>query len=129
MKTGQCKFGETCKFHHPIPAISLPSRALQCAHIPSPVTPSALYPSLQSPSGPSSQQYGVVLARPSLLSGSYVQGPYHMLVTPGVVPVPGWSPYQVGQLKLHELSIKSKVYQVINIFFFLSKYAPDADTS
>ncbi|GLT63805.1 hypothetical protein SLA2020_363390 [Shorea laevis] len=94
VKTGRCKFGETCKFHHPMLAnIPVPSPAPQVAHIPSPVTPSALYPPLQSPSGPSSQQYGVVLARPSLLPGSYVQGPYHMLVTPGVVPVPGWSPY------------------------------------
>lgn len=62
--------------------------------------PSAIYPTMQSP-GPSSQQYGVVsgnwpVARPALLSGSYVQGTYGPVIfPPGMVPMAGWNPYQV----------------------------------
>ncbi|EEF45506.1 zinc finger CCCH domain-containing protein 34 [Ricinus communis] len=97
VKTGQCKFGVTCKFHHPQPAnlqIQAQSPALQVAPVPAPVPASALYPNVQSPSVPSTQQYGLVVARPPLLPGSYVQGPYGpMLVSPGVVPYPSWSPY------------------------------------
>ncbi|KAJ6725445.1 ZINC FINGER CCCH DOMAIN-CONTAINING PROTEIN 58 [Salix purpurea] len=75
IKTGQCKFGATCKFHHPQPGnIQIPAQspAPQIAPVPGPT----LYPSVQSPSVPSSQQYGVMVARPPLLPGSYVQGPY-----------------------------------------------------
>ncbi|KAI3469417.1 hypothetical protein Pfo_026080 [Paulownia fortunei] len=88
VKTGQCKFGVTCKFHHPQPAgIQVPGPA------------PALYPSGPSPSLQSSQQYGVIqgnwpVARPAMLPGSYVPGSYGpMLLPPGVVPVPGWTPY------------------------------------
>ncbi|KAF8387889.1 hypothetical protein HHK36_026551 [Tetracentron sinense] len=88
MKTGQCKFGATCKFHHPQPVgTSVPAPA------------PAFYPTVQPPSAPSSQQYGGVstswqVARPQLLPGSYMQGAYGpVLLPPGVVPVPGWSPY------------------------------------
>ena len=65
-----------------------------------------LYPTVQSPSVQSSQQYGVLhgnwpVSRPTMLPGSYVPGSYgHMLLAPGVVPVPGWNPYSVGPLKL-----------------------------
>ncbi|KAL5852466.1 hypothetical protein ACOSQ3_007584 [Xanthoceras sorbifolium] len=92
VKTGQCKFGATCKFHHPQPAgvqVPAPSPTPQVT----PVPPPTLYPPMQSQSVPS-QQYGVVVARPPLLPGSYVQGPYGpMLVSPGMVPFQGWSPY------------------------------------
>ncbi|KAL8490664.1 hypothetical protein ACS0TY_022607 [Phlomoides rotata] len=102
IKTGQCKFGVTCKFHHPQPAgIQVPPAP---AHTPGPFagppampTP-ALYPTVQSPSLQSSQQYGVIpgnwpVPRP-MLPGSYVPGSYGpMLLAPGVVPVPGWTPY------------------------------------
>ncbi|KAK8960081.1 Zinc finger CCCH domain-containing protein 6 [Platanthera guangdongensis] len=88
MKTGQCKFGSTCKFHHPQPTgSSVPS--------PAPV----FYPTVQSPSAPSAQQYpsvgGWQIGRPSsALTGAYVQGSYGtMVLSPGVVQVPGWSPY------------------------------------
>ncbi|XP_010243539.1 PREDICTED: zinc finger CCCH domain-containing protein 32 [Nelumbo nucifera] len=87
VKTGHCKFGVTCKFHHPQPAgVSVPAPAPQ------------FYPTVQSPSVPS-QQYGGMsaswqVARSPLLPGSYVQGAYgHVLLSPGVVPIPGWSPY------------------------------------
>ncbi|KAL5983876.1 hypothetical protein ACLOJK_017972 [Asimina triloba] len=87
VKTGHCKFGVTCKFHHPQPAgISVPAPA------------PAFYPTVQSPSAPSPTQYGGVgswqVARPPLITGSYVQGPYAtMMFSSGVVPIPGWSSY------------------------------------
>ncbi|RVW54992.1 Zinc finger CCCH domain-containing protein 32 [Vitis vinifera] len=88
LKTGQCKFGITCKFHHPQPAgTSLPASA------------PTFYPTVQSPSVPTPTQYGGTstswrVPRPPVLPGSYVQGPYGpVLFPPGVVPIPGWSPY------------------------------------
>lgn len=88
LKTGQCKFGITCKFHHPQPAgSSIPASAPQ------------FYPSVQSPTVPIPEQYGgagssLRVARPPLLPGSYVPGAYgHVLISPGVVPMTGWSPY------------------------------------
>lgn len=101
MKTGQCKFGATCKFHHPQPAgvqAPTPSPAPQVAAVPTAVPGPPLYPTVQSPSAPSTQQYGLLVARPPLLPSSYVQGPYGpVLVSPGMVPVQGWNPYQVGR--------------------------------
>ncbi|KAK6117356.1 hypothetical protein DH2020_048874 [Rehmannia glutinosa] len=90
VKTGQCKFGVTCKYHHPQPA------GIQA---PPPAPAPAVYPSGPSPSVQSSQQYGVLqgnwpVARPAMIPGSYVPGSYGpMLLPPGVVPVPGWTPY------------------------------------
>ncbi|KAK7292299.1 hypothetical protein RIF29_08077 [Crotalaria pallida] len=99
VKTGQCKFGPTCKFHHPQPAgvqIPAPSPVPPVSPLPMPV-PSPIYPTVQPPSGPSSQQYGVLVARPPLLPGSLVQGPYGpMVVSPTMVPFSGWSPYQAN---------------------------------
>ncbi|XP_074307158.1 zinc finger CCCH domain-containing protein 34-like [Silene latifolia] len=90
MKMGQCKFGITCKFHHPQPAnVPMPT-----AVPPVPAAASAVYP---IPS-PAPQPYGVIpgdwsVMRPSMIPGSF-QGPYGpMLLSPGVVPIPGWSPY------------------------------------
>ncbi|KAA8527476.1 hypothetical protein F0562_034809 [Nyssa sinensis] len=92
VKTGHCKFGVTCKFHHPQSA---------CIQVPSPAPMPApnIFPTMQSPSGPSPQQYGVVtgnwpFARPALLPGSYLPGAYGpVLLPPGMVPVSAWSPY------------------------------------
>ncbi|CAN6468173.1 unnamed protein product [Victoria cruziana] len=88
MKTGLCKFGITCKFHHPQPAgTSLPTPA------------PAFYSTVQSPSLPSSQPYGAgvtgwQVARPPMLPSSYVQGSYApVILHPGVVPFPSWSSY------------------------------------
>ncbi|OVA15017.1 zinc finger protein [Macleaya cordata] len=89
VKTGQCKFGVTCKFHHPQPA---------GASMPAPAPAPAFYPTVQSPSVPS-QSYGGAaaswqVARPTLVSGSYVQGAFGpVLLPPGMVPISGWSPY------------------------------------
>ncbi|KAE8660139.1 Zinc finger CCCH domain-containing protein 58 [Hibiscus syriacus] len=97
VKTGQCKFGATCKFHHPAPPaveVPAPSPASQVAPMPTPVPAPTLYPTVQSPSGPSSQQYGVVMVRPPLMPGSYLQGPYGpLLLSPGMVSVANWNPY------------------------------------
>ncbi|GAY36012.1 hypothetical protein CUMW_019820 [Citrus unshiu] len=117
MRTGTCKYGASCKYHHPrqgagsVSNVSLnyygyplrppagvpaptPSPAPQVAAVPTPVPAPALYPPLQSPSVPSAQQYGVVVARPPLLHGSYVQGPYGpVLVSPSMFSLQGWSPY------------------------------------
>ncbi|KAK6130487.1 hypothetical protein DH2020_035745 [Rehmannia glutinosa] len=72
VKTGQCKFGVTCKYHHPQPA------GIQA---PPPAPAPAVYPSGPSPSVQSSQQYGVLqgnwpVARPAMIPGSYVPGSY-----------------------------------------------------
>lgn len=97
MKTGQCKFGATCKFHHPqfgsqVPA---PTPTPHVAPAPSPVPGPALY---QTQTVPSAQQFGVVIARPPMLPGSYVQGPYGpVLLSPSMVPLQGWNPYAVGR--------------------------------
>ncbi|KAG4995866.1 hypothetical protein JHK82_026685 [Glycine max] len=88
LKTGQCKFGISCKFHHPQPAgTSLPTSAPQ------------FYQQVQSPTVPLPEQYGgastsLRVARPPVLPGSYVQGAYGpVLLSPGVVQFPGWSHY------------------------------------
>lgn len=95
LKTGQCKFGITCKFHHPQPAgTSLPASAPQ------------FYQQAQSPTVPQPDQYGgastsMRVARPPM----YVQGTYGpVLLSPGVVPFPGWSPYSVREKYIfHEI--------------------------
>ncbi|KAL4312858.1 hypothetical protein GQ457_01G030920 [Hibiscus cannabinus] len=96
-KTGRCKFGATCKFHHPAPPtvwVPAPSPAPRVPSVPTPVPLPTLYSTVQSPSDPSSQQYGVVMARPPLMPGSYVQGPYGpMLLPPGMVAFPSWNSY------------------------------------
>uniref|UniRef100_A0A7C9EGP6 C3H1-type domain-containing protein n=1 Tax=Opuntia streptacantha TaxID=393608 RepID=A0A7C9EGP6_OPUST len=100
MKTGQCKFGMTCKFHHPQPAnVQMPTTPAAVAAVaPAPAVSPAVYPPIpNTPAGP--QQYGVVtgnwpVARPPMMPGSYIQGPYGpLLFSPGVVPLPGWAPY------------------------------------
>ncbi|GMH26018.1 hypothetical protein Nepgr_027861 [Nepenthes gracilis] len=88
LKMGHCKFGVTCKFHHP-----------QQAGTSVPATASPYYPTVQSPSVPlhdqiagASTSYGV--ERPPVLPGSYVPGAYGpVLLSPGVVPIPGWTSY------------------------------------
>lgn len=99
VKTGQCKFGATCKFHHPQLTTGIqpqvPSQAHQAPIVPAPT----LYQTVQSPSV-SSQSYGAVMvARPPLLPSSYFQSPYGpMLIPPGMVPFSGWSPYPVSNI-------------------------------
>ncbi|KAJ7955059.1 Zinc finger CCCH domain-containing protein [Quillaja saponaria] len=97
VKTGQCKFGATCKFHHPQPGIQVPapSTVPPVAPVPMPVPSPSFYPNVQPPSVPPSQQYGMMVARPPLLPGSYVQSPYgHVVISPTMVPFQSWTPYQ-----------------------------------
>ncbi|KAG2596515.1 zinc finger CCCH domain-containing protein 6-like [Panicum virgatum] len=84
MKTGQCKFGTTCKFHHP-----------EFGGIP--VTP-GIYPPLQSASVPSPHTYAPLanwqMGRSPVVPGSYIPGSYTpMMLSSGMVPLQGWSPY------------------------------------
>ena len=74
---------------------------------PAPAVSPAVYPPIpNTPAGP--QQYGVVtgnwpVARPPMMPGSYIQGPYGpLLFSPGVVPFPGWAPYPVSESTLLE---------------------------
>lgn len=100
MKTGQCKFGMTCKFHHPQPAnVQMPTATPQAVS-PAPMASHGAYSHVpNAPAPPAPQQYGVVtgnwpVARPPMVPGSYIQGPYGpLLFSPGVVPLPGWAPY------------------------------------
>ena len=89
LKTGQCKFGITCKFHHPqLAGISTPSAR-------------PFYQTVQSSSIPSPHQYrgpltSYRIGRPPILAGSCAPGAYGpLLLPPGVVPIPGWSTYSV----------------------------------
>jgi len=102
MKTGQCKFGITCKFHHPLPAgVQVPASAAGLFPLPAALPPPATYPVLQSLSVDSAEQYGMVtgnlpVIRPSLLPVSYIPDTYGpMLFPPGMVPVLDWTPYLV----------------------------------
>lgn len=69
---------------------------------PTGVAAPGIFPTVQSPSVQSSQQYGVMpgnwpISRPGLLPGPYIPGTYSpMLLPPGMVVVPGsWTPYPV----------------------------------
>lgn len=90
MKTGKCKFGLTCKFHHPQPPV---------ASVSSPAP--AFYPMVPTPSIAAPQQYPEVnvwqVGRPSsALPGTYMPSSYGpMVFSPRVLPVPGWSTYSV----------------------------------
>jgi hypothetical protein len=87
MKTGQCKFGSTCKFHHP-----------EFGGIP--VAP-GIYPPLQSASVPSPHTYAPnwQMGRSPAVPGSYIPGSYTpMMLSSGMVPLQGWSPYPVNNL-------------------------------
>lgn len=91
VKNGNCKFGATCKFHHPQPAF--PS-----AHEPA----YPFYPSLMSPYQLSTMASWQGARTLPLSPGSYVPGPYGPVFIPSeMIPVPGWSPYVVGLVLLN----------------------------
>lgn len=84
MRNGQCKFGGTCKFHHPQPSnMMVPLRG------------SAVYPPIPSAT---TSQLSFPLSRASFIASPRWQSPssYTPLVMPqGVVSVPGWNTYNV----------------------------------
>ncbi|XP_028056282.1 zinc finger CCCH domain-containing protein ZFN-like isoform X2 [Camellia sinensis] len=94
LRTGQCKFGSTCKFHHPPPSNMMVS-----------LRGSPVYPSAHSPTTADQQSYpgGIAnwpLSRASFIPSPRWQGPssYGPMILPqGVVSVPGWNAYS-GQL-------------------------------
>ncbi|KAK1426710.1 hypothetical protein QVD17_15389 [Tagetes erecta] len=87
LKTGQCKFGITCKFHHPQPT----GEPMPPAASARPFYPTVQSPSLEQYVGPS---VGYRAARPPVVPGSYPRGAYGpILLSPGMVPLPNWSPY------------------------------------
>ncbi|XP_061349753.1 zinc finger CCCH domain-containing protein 32-like isoform X2 [Gastrolobium bilobum] len=108
LKTGTCKFGASCKFHHPRHGGGYLSQAplniygcplRQPSGTSLPASAPQFYQQVQSPTVPLPEQYGgastsLRVARPPILPGSYVQGAYGpVLLSPGVVPFTGWSPY------------------------------------
>ncbi|XP_020087181.1 zinc finger CCCH domain-containing protein 5-like isoform X1 [Ananas comosus] len=134
MKTGQCKFGSTCKFDHPQPgAPSVPSPA------------PAFYSTVQPSSVPSTHQYPTLaswqVGRPPMVpAGSYMSGSYGpMLVSPGVVPMQAWSPYPApinpvvtpgGQQVVQAGPGYNLSHQVSSPMpAYASSYAPEASSS
>ncbi|KAK6144973.1 hypothetical protein DH2020_021793 [Rehmannia glutinosa] len=86
MKNGLCKFGGTCKFHHPQPSNMMVS-----------LRGSAVYPPIHSPT---TSHLSYPLSRPSFIASQRWQSPssYAQLVMPqGMVSVPGWNTYS-GQM-------------------------------
>ena len=122
MRTGQCKFGITCKFfHHPQQAgIQVPGLAPGPLPATGTMPIAGLYSTVQSPSVLSSQQYGVVLgnwpvAITTVVPGSYILGAYGpVLFSPGMLPFQGWSPYPVC-VKFSALTLGS--FSCVNVWF------------
>ncbi|KAG4166792.1 hypothetical protein ERO13_A13G154400v2 [Gossypium hirsutum] len=92
LRTGQCKFGSTCKFHHPQPTNMMVS-----------LRGSPIYQTVPSPATPGQQSHpgGITnWSRASFIPSPRWQGPssYASLILPqGMVSVPGWNAYS-GQL-------------------------------
>lgn len=93
LRTGLCKFGNTCKFHHPEPSNAMIS-----------IRDSPVYPPVNSPATPGQPSYAGGLANWPLTRASFIpsprwQGPssYAQLILPqGLVQVSSWNPYSVS---------------------------------
>lgn len=90
LRTGQCKFGNTCKFHHPQPTNMMVS-----------LNGSTVYPTVQSPTtGQQSYAGGITnWSRASFIPSPRWQGPSSyapLLLHQGMVSVPGWNAYGVS---------------------------------
>jgi hypothetical protein len=92
IRTGQCKFGMTCKFHHP--ELSNAMVAVR----------GSVYSPGQGATSPGQHPYqGTVTNWPLSRSGSFIVSPRwpghssyaQVIVPPGLVQVPGWNPYAV----------------------------------
>ena len=87
MKTGHCKFGGTCKFHHPELGILSETPTIYPPVQPSPVSSPHPYPHLAN------WQMG----RPPVVPGSFLPGSYPpMMLPPTLMPMQGWNPYIVS---------------------------------
>ena len=87
MKTGHCKFGGTCKFHHPELGILSETPTMYPPVQPSPVSSPHPYPHLAN------WQMG----RPPVVPGSFLPGSYPpMMLPPTLMPMQGWNPYIVS---------------------------------
>ena len=87
MKTGHCKFGGTCKFHHPELGILSETPTMYPSVQPSPVSSPHPYPHLAN------WQMG----RPPVVPGSFLPGSYPpMMLPPTLMPMQGWNPYIVS---------------------------------
>lgn len=112
LRTGQCKFGSTCKFHHPQPTNMMVS-----------LSGSPVYPTIQSPTTPTQQSYPGGIAnwsRASFIASPRWQGPssYAPLLLPqGVLSVPGWNAYSVSFYPVFSTFYESK-------FFWLFVFLP-----
>uniref|UniRef100_A0A804MJC7 C3H1-type domain-containing protein n=1 Tax=Zea mays TaxID=4577 RepID=A0A804MJC7_MAIZE len=93
LRTGQCKFGSTCKFHHPQPSTMMVA------------VRGSVYSPGQSATSPGHHAYqGAVTSWPLSRSASFIASPRwpghssyaQVIVPPGLVQVPGWSPYAIG---------------------------------
>jgi hypothetical protein len=85
IKTGHCKFGATCKFHHPELGVTETSN---------------IYPTVQ-PSTVSAHPYphfaNLQMGRPPFVPGSFLSGSYPPMMLPSaVMPMQGWNPYIVS---------------------------------
>lgn len=113
LRTGQCKFGSTCKFHHPQPTNMMVS-----------LSGSPVYPTMQSPTTPGQQSYPGGISnwsRASFIPSPRWQGPssYTPLLLPqGVLSVPGWNAYSVSFL----LSLPQNMVQILYVCSGFSIY-------
>ncbi|TVU50568.1 hypothetical protein EJB05_01945 [Eragrostis curvula] len=90
LRTGQCKFASTCKFHHP-----QPSNSVAAVH-------GSVYSPGQSATSPGQHTYpGAVTNWAMSRSTSYIASPRwpghsayaHVIVPQSLVQAPGWNPY------------------------------------
>ncbi|CAN0871483.1 Zinc finger CCCH domain-containing protein 32 [Linum grandiflorum] len=80
LQTGHCKFGITCKFHHPERANTLTTTSAP-----------QFYQPVQSPSAHVTDQYGGASTNLRVkLPGTFMQGTYGPVL---FSPIPGWSPF------------------------------------
>ncbi len=99
MRTGSCKYGVTCKFHHPQPAamgalVSMSGSSLYAT----PATQSSSTPQ-PHPAGPPSWP---IAARAPYLQVPSTFAPVIVPPLQGVVSMTGWNTYQVSLLILHK---------------------------
>ena len=107
MRTGGCKYGATCKFHHPPPMFSIQGSALMFpgSSANSSQMPHQTYPSLSSWS----------LQRPPYLPSPGPSDFTPILIPSPQVPIPSWNPYSVSQNSL-SLSFSLSLQTLASVF-------------